>query len=99
MHATSVIYPVKQSLYYVYQTSWRYLMKRLLHRIKKIKARYPILVLIGMIVYLCAEIYIMNSPKPNDNEIPNLVKDSVLMLIYADNTDDQNDVFNLGSDK
>lgn len=73
-------------------------MKKLLKKIKKIKKRHSLLVLIGVLLYLCAKIYVLNTRLPIDDDIPDQIVDSLLFLVDGEAPDTPGDPINNSND-
>ena len=57
--------------------------------IKKIRYYHLIGLFLGIIVYILCKYYVLKTPSPYDDDIPDQVKDAVLLIISdRDNNDD-----------
>lgn len=57
----------------------------------KIKYRHWMGVVIVIVIYALWKAYVLQTPSPHDDNIPDKVKDAVLLMVYDDTEDDQLD--------
>lgn len=65
--------------------------RKLSNWLKKIKYRHWMGVLIVILIYAVWKAYVLQTPSPHDDNIPDKVRDSILLMVYDDDNDDQLD--------
>lgn len=63
-------------------------MKKVLKPIQKVSSWHLLLVSVGVIVYLAAKVYVLTTPTPIDDQIPDKIRNTILMI--ADEGNDKN---------
>lgn len=57
----------------------------------KITSKHLLLISIALIIFLCAKIYVLSTPTPTDDNLPEKIVNSVLMIVFdTDECDDPN---------